>query len=92
MRKFKIFLLTLLVLLPLGVKAETKEPVKVYMFEAGGCPYCEQEKEYLQGLESYNEKFVIVEKETFIDHFDFAPGADYDLAQQVAKAFKKAGF
>ncbi len=94
MKKVSIFLLTLLALLPWHVKAETevKEPVKVYMFEAGGCPYCEQEKEYLQGLESYNEKFVIVEKEAFIDHVNFDPGVDYDLAQQVANTFKKAGF
>ena len=29
--------------------------VKVYLFEAGGCPYCEAEEEYLKSLSSDKE-------------------------------------
>lgn len=72
------------------VKAE--ELVKVYVFEAGGCPYCEKEVEYLESLESYNKKFTIVRKELYIDHVDWEKGKDYDLGVKVANAFKNAGF
>ncbi len=66
--------------------------VKVYVFEAGGCPYCEMELEYLKGLASYGEKFVIVKKELYVDHENWAHGADYDLGVTVATEFKEAGF
>ena len=73
-----------------NVKAEGK--VKVYIFEAGGCPYCEAEAEYLEGLSSYGEKFEIVKKELYVDHVDWAQGADYELGKAVAEAFLSAGF
>ena len=66
--------------------------VKVYVFEAGGCPYCEMEKEYLQGLDSYNKKFEIVTKELYIDHVDWEPGSDYELGVNVANYFQRKGF
>lgn len=69
-----------------------KEPVKVYIFEAGGCPYCEAQIEYLEGLSSYEKEFVIVKKEAYVDHVDWEQGKDYELAKNVAEAFKKAGF
>ena len=66
--------------------------VKVYLFEAGGCPYCEAEEEYLKSLSSYDKKFEIIKKELYVDHVDWEPGKDYELGQKVANAFKNAGF
>ncbi len=92
--KIKKILLSLIVavmvLLPLTVKAEGK--VKVYIFEAGGCPYCEAEIEYLESLDGYGEKFEIVRKELYIDHVDWEQGKDYELGVNVANAFYSAGF
>ena len=97
MEKIKSVLVTLLAAFvvfsgvgTINVKAEGK--VKVYIFEAGGCPFCEQEIQYLQGLDSYNEKFEIVQKELYVDHVDWAQGKDYQLGVSVANAFKNAGF
>ena len=62
MKKILLSLIVaVMVLLPMSVNAEGK--VKVYIFEAGGCPYCEAEIEYLESLDSYGEKFEIVRKE-----------------------------
>ena len=81
---------TILLLVPLMVNA--KEKVKVYVFEAGGCPYCESQIEYLEGLDSYNKSFKIVKKELYVDHVDWEKGKDYDLGYKVANAFKEVGF
>ena len=80
----------IMLLLPMTVKAEGK--VKVYVFEAGGCPYCELEVEYLEGLESYGKKFEIVRKELYVDHVNWEPGKDYELGVKVANAFTEEGF
>jgi len=90
MKKLLISILALFAFLPLIVKADNK--VKVYIFEAGGCPYCEEEITYLEGLDSYNKKFEIVRKELYIDHIDWKKGSDYDLGVRVANGFKKVGF
>lgn len=90
MKKILLVIITALLLLPATVNA--KEKVKVYIFEAGGCPYCEMEVEYLKGLDSYNETFEIVRKELYIDHKDWEPGKDYELGYKVANAFLDAGF
>lgn len=91
MKKILLSLIVgIMVLLPMTVKAEGK--VKVYIFEAGGCPYCELEEEYLEGLSSYGEKFEIVKKELYIDHIDWEKGKDYELGYRVATAFYQAGF
>lgn len=85
MKKYLGILLCLL-LLPFTVNA--KEKVKVYMFEAGGCPYCEEEESYLKGLDSYNEKFTLEKKELYEDHVLWKPGKDFYLGVKVANAFK----
>ncbi len=90
MKKILVTILALFCFIPF-VSAK-KEPVKVYIFEAGGCPYCEAEIEYLKGLSSYEKEFVIVQKEAYVDHVDWAQGKDYELAKKVAEAFKAAGF
>jgi hypothetical protein len=72
------------------VKAENL--VKVYIFEAGGCPACEAQVEYLEKLDSYNKKFEIVKKELYVDHVDWAKGKDYDLGVKVSTEFKNHGF
>lgn len=90
MKKRILALLTLILFIPTLVNA--KEKVKVYMFEAGGCPYCEKEEEYLKGLDGYEKTFTIVKKELYVDHVDWAEGKDYELGKKVADAFKNAGF
>lgn len=89
----KVLLLVLAFVAFIGVtNVKAAEKVKVYIFEAGGCPYCEAEINYLQSLSSYNEKFEIVTKQLYIDHVDWKPGADYELGKTVAEAFQSAGF
>ena len=91
MKKILLSLIVaVMVLLPMSVHAEGK--VKVYIFEAGGCPYCEAEIEYLESLDSYGEKFEIVRKELYVDHVDWEEGKDYALGVKVAQAFYQAGF
>ena len=95
MKKLIIALVAVLVVFPFITKVNAAEPgekVKVYVFEAGGCPYCEKEIEYLKSLSSYNQKFEIVEKELYIDHINWENGADYQLGVNVANAFKDKGF
>jgi len=89
-RNIVMIIVSLLIIIP--ISASAKDLVKVYIFEAGGCPYCEAEISYLKGLDSYNKKFTIVEKELYIDHVDWKEGADYDLGVKVANAFYNAGF
>lgn len=90
--KKKLFALLLALMIIMPVSAFAKEKVKVYMFEAGGCPYCEKEMEYLKGLDGYNKTFTIEVKELYVDHVDWAEGKDYSLGKTVAEAFKNAGF
>ena len=92
MKKFLVVLLALLCFVPSVLSAEEKAKVKVYIFEAGECPYCEAEVQYLEGLKSYNKKFEIVRKELYVDHETWAEGEDYKLGVKLADAFKKAGF
>lgn len=94
MKKLKLLLLSLLLIIPFNmVKAEegVLEPVKVYVFYAPGCHWCEEQFNYLEALDSYNEKFVVVRKELFQSDLR-TPGADYDLGQDVGTAFTQAGF
>ena len=88
----KLFLGLIMTLLILPIMVSAKELVKVYIFEAGGCPYCEAQIKYLKGLDSYNKKFKIVKKEAYVDHIDWEEGKDFKLSKTVAEAFKKAGF
>ena len=87
----KVLTIIFAALLVLGhVNAEEK--VKVYMFEAGGCPYCEAEEEYLKGLEGYGKTFELIKKELYVDHVEWKQGKDYKLGKAVAEAFNEAGF
>ena len=90
--KRKLFALLFALMIIMPVSAFAKEKVKVYMFEAGGCPYCEKEMEYLKGLDGYNKTFTVEVKELYVDHVDWAEGKDYSLGKTVAEAFKNAGF
>ena len=59
-----LFIISLVMFLPLdNVMADKK--IKVYMFEAGGCPYCEAQEEYLKGLAGYGKTFELVKKELY---------------------------
>lgn len=89
---FVVILVLMVMLIVPSVSAKNKEKVKVYIFEAGGCPYCEAEIEYLKGLSSYNKKFEIVQKELYVDHVDWEQGKDFALGKEVADAFYQAGF
>lgn len=96
MKKFFVVLFMLILMVPLTLFAETesteKGKVKVYVFEAGGCPYCEAETEYFKSLEGYNKTFEIVSKELYVDHVEWKQGKDYELGKKVAEAFLEAGF
>ena len=73
----KVLLFLILLFIPFIVNADKNKMVKVYVFEAGGCPYCEAEIDYLKGLKSYNKKFTIEKKELYIAHIEWEPGKDY---------------
>ena len=90
MKKILCTLVCLLTFFPMLVNAQEK--VKVYVFEAGGCGYCEAQIEYLKGLDSYNEKFEIVEKELYVDNVKWEEGKDFDLGVKVVEAFNNAGY
>lgn len=93
MKKIILGLLTVLMFIPVIVFAvEEPKLVKVYIFEAGGCPWCEREMEYLKSLDGYNKKFVIETRELYVDHETWAEGKDYELGKAVAEAFTLAGF
>lgn len=94
MKKIRNVLLLVLAFVLFGglTSVRADEKVKVYIFEAGGCPYCEAEIEYLEGLSSYGEKFEIVREELYVDHVDWEKGKDYELGKAVAEAFLSAGF
>ncbi len=84
---FTVVCAFLLVLFLGSPETKKHDPVKVYVFGASGCPYCESQISYLKELDSYNKKFVIVEKELYVDHIDYVPGADYSLAHHVEETF-----
>ena len=89
-KKIIVLILALIAFIPF-VSAKSKK-VKVYMFEAGGCPYCEAQEEYLKKLDGYGEKFELVKKELYVDHVDWEQGKDYELGVKVATEFNEAGF
>ncbi len=103
-RNVIICLLLVLLVLPFPVFAKTKKTttttttadvskmVKVYVFEAGGCGACSSQLEYLKGLDSYNKKFTIIEKELYVSTSGWAQGSDYELGNKVAQAFATAKF
>ena len=88
----KKVLISLVFLLFMTTFVNAEEKVKVYLFEAGDCPYCEREEQYLKGLESYGTKFEIVQKELYVDHIDWALGRDYELGKKVAETFFEKGY
>lgn len=93
MKKFKSLLFVLFAAFVMFVpNVNAAEKVKVYLFEAGGCPWCEKETEYLEGLVGYNDTFEVIKKQLYVDHVNWEPGADYDLGYKVATLFKSAGF
>ena len=94
MKKF-LFSLIAILFVPMLVFADGEENpnnnlVKVYIFEAGGCSACEAQLNYLQQMESYNQKFQVVVKELYVDNKSWALGADYELGQKVVNYYKKA--
>ena len=94
----KILKILLVFILVLGFSACGKsnnkgnEKVKVYMFEAGGCPYCEKQFDYLTKLNGYGTKFEVIRKELYVDHINWVIGKDYDLGEATATEFFKKGF
>lgn len=49
MKKFLIFLISMFILLPTMVKADTKE-IDIHLFYSSTCPHCSKEKEFLNEL------------------------------------------
>lgn len=71
MRKLKNIFLSLvtavLVMAP-GAKAQAAEPINFYLFYGNGCPHCESAIEYLNGLdESERAKFNLIKYEVWYD-------------------------
>ena len=94
-KKIAKFLLVFILVLGFagcGSNKSNSGKVKVYVFEAGGCPYCEAQLEYLKSLEGYDKEFEVIEKELYVDHIEWQAGKDYQLGVKVANAFNKAGF
>ena len=91
-KNFKLFIIIMLMLFIPFLSAKAKEKVKVYMFEAGGCPYCEEQENYLKGLDSYDQKFELIKKELYVDHVNWEAGKDFELGMKVATEFNDAGF
>ena len=58
MKKFLIFLITLFLLLPIGVNAESTI-IDIHLFYSKTCPHCKQEKEYLSELEKEDESIQV---------------------------------
>lgn len=92
MKKVLLFLVGIVALFSLNIKVNAEELVKVYLFEAGGCPWCERQMEYFESLDSYGKKFEVIKKELFVDHETWAHGKDYDLGVKVANYFQAKGF
>lgn len=94
MKRFLILIFCLMVILPTCVFAakKNKNLVNVYIFEAGGCPACQKQVEYLKKLPSYNKKFKIVIKELYVDTADWAQGKDYKVGSSVASLFYGQGY
>lgn len=60
-KKITLFVLTLLLLIPLSVKAENKEPVKIYMFRGETCHYCEDALAWFDSIEGqYGDYFDLI--------------------------------
>ena len=89
-KRILVIIIAILAFIPF-VSAKDKK-VKVYMFEAGGCPYCEAQEEYLKGLDGYDKKFELIKKELYVDHVEWKEGKDYELGVKVATSFQEAGF
>lgn len=88
----KVFLFISFLFLFSFVQVDAKEKVKVYVFEAGGCPFCELQVEYLEGLNSYGEKFDVIRKELYVDHIDWEIGKDFEIGSKVVELFNHSGF
>lgn len=81
-KNFKLFIIIMLMLFIPFLSAKAKEKVKVYMFEAGGCPYCEEQENYLKGLDSYDQKFELIKKELYVDHVNWEAGKDFEIRNE----------
>lgn len=74
LRNLLLILLTIIIILPLGVKAEgekpeaTKEPVNVYLFHGSTCPHCKEAIEWFDSIEEeYGDYFTLVTYEVWED-------------------------
>ena len=85
---FVVVFMFLLVVFIASPEIAKKTKVKVYVFGAEGCPFCDSQIDYLSHLDGLDKKFEIVKKELYIDHIDWIPGADYNLAHKVEDLYK----
>ena len=74
MKKFKIVLLLLLCIIPIGVKGLTddyedklhdvvnveveEEKINLYLFRGEGCPHCKQEEEWLDSIKDKYKDYL----------------------------------
>lgn len=89
----KLLIITLVVFaFMFTANVSAKEKVKVYVFEAVGCPFCTQQIDTLKELSKTNPNFEIVVKELYKSNATWEPGPAYDLGVKVADAFKAKGY
>ena len=58
MKKFCLFLISLLLILPIGVNASEKV-IDIHLFYSLSCPHCKEEKEYLTDLANKDKTIKI---------------------------------
>lgn len=63
MKKIKILILFLLLMIPFGVKADSK--VKLYLFYGDGCPHCAEEEEFFDEYLKNNNNVELVKYEVW---------------------------
>lgn len=63
MKKIKILILFLLLMIPFGVKADSK--VKLYLFYGDGCPHCAEEEEFFDEYLKDNNNVELVKYEVW---------------------------
>ena len=66
MKKFLVVLCLIIMFIPGFVKAETKEPIDIYIFHGDGCPHCAEAFEFFESIEDdYGKYFTLHQYEVW---------------------------
>lgn len=86
MKKVLLILILLFGFIPL-VKAEEKDPVKIYIFTKEGCGACEMALEYFSQLatdEDYKDKFTLVNFQVYDSNWNVINQKYKNIASKIA--------